>query len=57
MRYQILESKYVDQLAAEVNAAIEDGWVPQGGVMAYNHNGEPIYYQAVQQPPKKAVIK
>ena len=31
MEYRIIKSKTLESLEEEVNAALEDGWVPTGG--------------------------
>jgi len=33
MEYRIIRSKTLESLEEEVNAALEDGWVPTGGPM------------------------
>ena len=33
MEYRIIKSKTLESLEEEVNAALEDGWVPTGGPM------------------------
>ena len=33
MEYRIIKSKTLESLEEEVNAALEDGWVPPGGPM------------------------
>ena len=33
MEYRIIKSKTLESLEEQVNAALEDGWVPTGGPM------------------------
>lgn len=47
-RYKIIERAYKDQLENEVNAAVEEGYTPLGGISCYNlHSGTPVYVQAM----------
>jgi len=51
MKYQIVNSRYINEIEDNVNALIEQGWIPQGGIFYYNNN-ESIawYYQAMVKP-------
>lgn len=52
-RYEVIkyESQEIDwalnHLIGAVNQAIEDGWIPKGGVQIVNINGYFIVFQAV----------
>jgi len=52
MKYAILESSSIDLLTKDVNAAISQGWIPQGGISADAYK----FYQAVIYTPPKAYI-
>ena len=46
MEYRIIKSKTLESLEEEVNAALEDGWVPTGGprILPFGFAG---YFQGV----------
>lgn len=49
MEYQIIRSMDDEKLARKVNAAIAEGWVPQGGVAigCMGPSGDIYYLQAM----------
>lgn len=49
MRYRLIEAKDLEGLEREVNAALADGWRPQGGVCVANSEQTYNwwYYQAL----------
>lgn len=48
MKYKLIEELYPVDLEREVNAAIERGWEPIGGVSVVHYSGGgDFYYQAV----------
>jgi hypothetical protein len=50
MRYRLVEAKDVEGLEQDVNAAIEDGWRPVGGVCVVNSQANTYawwFYQAM----------
>lgn len=47
MNYCILRAAHPELLAHQVNEAIKDGWVPQGGVLAVQTPGGMQWAQAI----------
>ena len=45
--YDLICAKSVDQLIEQVNAAINLGWKPQGGIAAVSFQGKPSFHQAM----------
>jgi hypothetical protein len=47
MRYRVIKRFDFDELKEYVNLAIEDGWVPQGGICVTVNLTSTVYYQAM----------
>lgn len=59
MNYCILKAVNSEVLASQVNNAIKDGWVPQGGVIVAQHPGGLVWAQAISFldiPDPKATV-
>ena len=51
--YHIIEKNNSWELSEFVNNAIEDGWIPAGGIFYHNNR----YMQAIWRPPLPKEIK
>ena len=47
MKYRVIKRFDFDELKEYVNLAIEDGWVPQGGICVTVNLTSTVYYQAM----------
>ncbi len=55
MKYQVIHSDTVDKLETKVAKAIEDGWVPLGGVCVVN-DADGWYQAMIMHMPEMATL-
>ena len=51
MKYKVIKNNELEFLVEEVNNAIKDGWIPQGGITTiftdYGPNGKVMFLQSM----------
>lgn len=47
MKYEVIESKFLDELVEQVNKYIQDGWAPLGGTAVGASSDQWYHYQAM----------